>query len=94
LQLRGERLQPRFVRRAAAAGRGQDSDPMAARDLTLRKVEHVPKQAADRRAQHVKDLERGCGRHDRNQRSEAVPVSPGRSGYCSRMRIRTRDGKG
>ena len=46
-------MQPRFVLRTAAAGRSEDADLMAALDLTLRKVEHVPKQASDRCAQHV-----------------------------------------
>ena len=43
---------------ALAAGRiGDDADPVAARRLAARQVADVPEQSADRRAQHVQDVE-------------------------------------
>ena len=52
-QLRERRVRPR----AAAAGIGNHADAVAARDLSTREIDDVPEQSADRRAQHMQDIE-------------------------------------
>ena len=51
--------------RALAAGVaiGDQPDAVPARDLLAREIEHMAKQAADRRAKHVQDVERAGYRH-------------------------------
>jgi hypothetical protein len=62
-----ERKQRRQVRErgfrpGAAGGRVDDeADPVPALRLAARQIEHMPKQPADRGAQHVQDVE-ACGR--------------------------------
>ena len=43
--------------RPAGAQIGDQSDPVAARDLLAAEIEHMAKQAADRRAEHVQDIQ-------------------------------------
>ena len=43
---------------AAGVAVGDQSDTMAPGDLFLRQVQHVPEQAADRRAHDVDDIQR------------------------------------
>ncbi len=43
--------------RAAGAAVGDQADPVPARDLLVRQVEHMAEQAADRRAKDVQDVQ-------------------------------------
>ena len=43
--------------RAAGAEIGDQPDPVSARDLLAGQIEHMAKQAADRRAEHVQDVQ-------------------------------------
>jgi hypothetical protein len=49
--------------RARRRFRNDDTDPMPARRLTLRQIEHVAKRATQRRAKHVEDIQRRWIRH-------------------------------
>ena len=61
-QAEGERwsklFQRRFAARSAGVAVGDQTDVVAARDLLAGKVEHVPEEAADRRAKYVQDAQR------------------------------------
>ena len=52
-----ERIECRIGARAAGRGIRHNADRMPARCLRARKIDHVTKQPADRRAQDMKDLE-------------------------------------
>jgi hypothetical protein len=69
----------------AACRIAEDPDLMTARDLSVRHVEDVPEQAAERSPEDVQDTERPCPgirwvAVTQNQRSLMTIVSPGRIG--------------
>ena len=52
-----ERSQRVFGARRRRCAVGDQADAVAARDLLARQIEHMAKQAADRRAEHMQDIQ-------------------------------------